>query len=222
MVSLTIAVLAGCATAGSGRVSPRELSITPLSTYQTRQKYRLMETYNPFTTIATQLTTLPTNLLAVELSVPGGSVQSVEVEELSLYTQKGDFIVEAKTKKEIVNYWHALSVTQDQLDIIDPFIDRFYLPPSPLTKKKLDHEWVFVFVTKEKVKPTDRVTATIKVDGETRTFDIYVGAASPIKPKVNKDGKAISPKPKIEPKAPDGDEGEDASSAPVEGEVPIK
>jgi hypothetical protein len=206
LIYILLALLAGCATSGAGRSDSKDVTLTLLSSAQTRNRFKITDAPNPFITLPMQITTLPTNFLAVLLWIPGGSTQSVEVQELSLYSAEGDFIEQAKTKKELLDYWAAMSISVDKLDSMNMMIDSNYLPASPLTKRKLNHEYVAVIVTEDKVKPSDRVTATIKVDGELKSFDIDVGAAAPSKR--GKSDPKIAPKQKIEPRLPEADKAE--------------
>jgi hypothetical protein len=162
---------------------------------------------------------MSTNLFAAEIHIPK-SAEDVNIQEISLYSASGDFIAEALTIDGLKKYWEQMGFLNDVVAKMNDLIDRYYLRATTLDSRATGRNYFVVYLTKDPVKPTDRVTATIEFGGEAKAFDIDVGAAAPTKKKTGKNGKD-GPKAKIAPKAPAADQAESDTPAEPEG-TPIK
>jgi hypothetical protein len=181
-----VATFAGCATSGPRPAQEEELSVALLSPAQVIKEFPLVSRVSsPFEGLSPlHATNLPKMFQAVTVYLPKGTWKSIEVIEMALYSAKGDFIADATTKEELKKYWTAMGPSQGTLGPMIDSIDRYYLPPSPISgRNMMGHTYIAIFITNDPVLATDRVFATIKVDDVEKSFELDASSViAPEKP----------------------------------------
>jgi hypothetical protein len=162
-------IVVGCATKGAIPADDK-LSFRLITAKEATNKFSAEGAPNPFTGTFLALTTMPSHFLTASLHVPKKATR-VEIEYMIVLSKDGNKIVDASTKEEMIEYWDAMASESSARTKQMEAIERYYLPSTAIEGKELGRDYVVVFLSKEKIKPTDRIEARFLVDGIEEIFE---------------------------------------------------
>jgi hypothetical protein len=178
ILAMTVSVL-GCAS--SARVEappPGEVAFRLLTPTQVRNHFNAGDTPSPFVNPLFVLSTSKKYIIAASLYVPKLESGSIDIEELSAYSADGAYLGGAPTKQELIDYWKSAANLGEKQAMQFIVIDKYYLPGTHLEKREMGRDYAVVLMAERAFLPTDKVSVKMRVNGDEKSFDLDVGAAS--------------------------------------------